>query len=80
MWRFIFPEGEEVVMSYWPGGVGDESLIVAGSYKKCSKRVSPVLDLVKFVTVVPQGMITRLSCEFSVPFPIPRRGNHSEIT
>ena len=69
MWNFISPEVEEAVMSYWPGDIGDESLIAAESYKKkCAKRVSSVLDLVKFVMVVSVEMITCLLCQFRVSF------------
>ena len=65
---FIYPEGEEVTMSYWPGDIGDESLVAADNYKKkCSRRVASVLDLVKVFRVDPLGWLCHSEVNSSFP-------------
>ena len=47
MWNSIFPEGEPVVLSYWPGDIPDGNILFSESYKRKSpKRAESVLELV----------------------------------
>ena len=43
----IYPEGEQVVLSYWHGDLPDGNILFSESYKrKSSKRVESVLELI----------------------------------